>query len=209
MHARWFQPDPIQWESYRERDFISVAMTCPVVASIRSQPHRIPYADETGRTRTYVPDFEVTLLNGRRAVIEIKMAQFINKERWKFDCAASMLAESEIDFYVLDEHMVEPRRAQQAALWHRYARADEPHSTLEKVLDVVGRHGYATVDELRLQGFGQPVIYHCLGRRLLIADAWSPLEGNSRLKFFDFLSDEHLFFDHWFNCSPWRTSVST
>lgn len=205
--APWLQADPIEWESPRERDFIYAALPCPVVCRLKSQPLQVSYLDPQGKEHIYTPDYQVTLANGQQVLVEIKLAKFIDKHRDLFDTVAQKLAETDTLFYVLDERMVDTRRAEEHGLWWKYARGLEPQEMVQRAMDEVRTHGHTTVEDLKSLGISMPVIYHCLGRALLVTDAAGPLQGDSGLKFFDHLSDELVFFESWFRSTPWPARI--
>lgn len=67
------QGNPVWCESHLEFKHIVTTRHNILGAKIVSQPERIEYQDETGKQRTYVPDFEITPPGGRPQIHEVSL----------------------------------------------------------------------------------------------------------------------------------------
>ena len=206
VHAQWLQPEPIEHESFLERRFVDMAITCPAVAAIRHQAFRLEYSDAAGQQRSYVPDYALTLVGGARLVVEVKPRVFVEKSRAKLEAACAVLRSRGLAYYVVtDEHMPESA-AEEARTWRRYARSVPAVEAVGPALVHAAEGAGVTVDDLRRRDIALPVIYHLLGRRRLVTVGERlTLTSQTRLRTFpnEEPFDARLCFDTWFGCSPW------
>jgi hypothetical protein len=211
VHAPWMQPAPIEWESFRERAFIRLAILCPAVAQLQHQPFEIKYSAADGEVRRHTPDFLVTLVGGMRLVIEVKMTKYVEENRAKFDGAAEKVRAEGGRYYVITERMLNAQREDRANVWRRYARGGAAPAQIDLILNRVRDHrNGCTLAELVGAGAGMGVIHHMLGRRMLIAAKDLQLTPKTRLNFPNIGEpDERVYFDSWFGCSPWGENVGT
>lgn len=61
----------VYWRSSWEKKALSILEECSLVATYRLEPFAIPYVDHDGRQRSYIPDYEVILTDGRRCLVEV------------------------------------------------------------------------------------------------------------------------------------------
>lgn len=121
-------------ESFLERAFILVASVCPHVRHIRSQPCRIEWADQTGQVHTYVPDFELELIDGCTLIVEVKPQRFVPKHKDVFDAVAKRLSADGLSYFVATDRLLQAERVRQAELCRRFRKADLPASLCQAAL---------------------------------------------------------------------------
>lgn len=209
VHAPWLQPAPIEWESFRERSFIRLAITCPVIAELQHQPFEIVYPAADGEMRRHTPDFLVTLSGGTRLVVEVKMTKYVEENRLKFDGATEKVRAEGGYYYVITERMLNAQREDRANVWRRYARGSAARDQIDLVVNRIRdeREG-CTLAELVNVGARLDVIQYLLGRRMLVATKDLLLTPKTRLNFpIIGEPDERVYFDSWFGCSPWGENV--
>ncbi|MDN3575694.1 Tn7 transposase TnsA N-terminal domain-containing protein [Chitinimonas viridis] len=115
----------VHHEGLLELDAIYLFETSPLIVSYREQPITIRYLD-CGQQRRYTPDFELTLVNGRTVMVEIKPQHSLNRP----DIAAKLAAVSRhfdemgTPFTVLDDRILrlQPRLASLKIIWHGLPR---------------------------------------------------------------------------------------
>jgi len=164
----WFQPNPIEYESLLERDFVRVALLDPNVTEISHQPFKVDLGDR----RSYTPDF---LLIGAksRLIVEVKP-----EARARSPQTAHLLARAKdalhasgYDFMVATERYIRSdKRHERAAVLLRHARSQIPHATLDAVMHIAAALSVCnpTIASLSEQA-NVPVttILHLIGRRRL------------------------------------------
>lgn len=94
----------VAWESLLERDAILLLEFSPGVLSYQEQPTLVQYADGT-RIRDYYPDFELSLINGKRVHIEVKTAYQLSKPEIaaKYTAIAEHYARLRHDYRIVTE----------------------------------------------------------------------------------------------------------
>jgi hypothetical protein len=205
--APWLQPQAIEHESELEKRFLDIAVVCPSVFCIHSQPFVL--ADIAGGN--YTPDYLVRLRGGVELVVEVKPERFVERDRERFNAATAKLAERRIDFYVLNEHVLDERRSSQGRLWRRYAMAaldERMHAALSGL--AAQPDGVSMADAVAA-GIAMAVIYRALARRELLSVDALKLSTQSRLITPQSLEpcNERLYFDRWVGCTSWRPDMET
>lgn len=115
----WFQDYQIQYESLLEQSFVRIALLCPQVSSIESQPFKLSLPGGS----TYTPDFLVRCSSGELVVVEVKPRAFVQKHRSKLQEAGVSLESYGYRFILsTDEEIHQDGRSERAALILRYAR---------------------------------------------------------------------------------------
>ncbi|WOB11401.1 TnsA endonuclease N-terminal domain-containing protein [Piscinibacter gummiphilus] len=209
VHAPHIQGAPIDWESFRERSFIRLALTCTAIAHIQHQPFQIHYVDAEGQTRKHTPDFLVTLRSGTRVVVEIKTTPYIPEHQEKFDRSAAQMRDKGGWYYVVTEKELNTEREERAEIWRRYARAPAPADQIERALQLVRENqGGQTGAQLSAAGVSLQTMYHLLGRRVLTVGRDLLLKDTTTLNFPEKEQDDRLQFDRWFGCAPWESDLS-
>ena len=69
--------EPIFYRSSYEKDALLLLESKPDVSSITSEKVHIPYVDEFGKDRVYIPDFLITLSDGEKILLEVKPRDFV------------------------------------------------------------------------------------------------------------------------------------
>ena len=210
VHVPWLQPEPIEHESFLERRFVDLAIPCPAVAAIRHQAFRLDYIDVEGISRTYVPDFVLSLLGGGRIVVEVKPNVFVEKNRAKFDAVSGVLGHRGSPFYVLTDEHLPIDAAEESRTWRRCARSTPDADIVARVTRAAEADGGVTLDDLLRDDSPLAVIYHLLGRRRLVGtNGQFALNRQTRLRTFpnEDPFDAIVCFDTWFGCSPWRADL--
>lgn len=98
----------VSWESLLERDAILLIEFSPGVVTYREQPVEIRYPFGAG-TRSYFPDFEITLANGKQAHVEVKtVAELARPEvSGKFTAVAEHYERIKLDFIFLTNEEIQ------------------------------------------------------------------------------------------------------
>jgi len=213
VNVSWLQPDGIPHESELEAAFIRYAVLCPAVREISAQPFQLPWTDAAGADRAYVPDFQVTLLDGTKVVVEIRPARFIEKDREKFDAAARLLGQKRIDFIVISDELLPKELQVLTRLLLRSARGELGADLITRADELVARAGIGGLawNEALASGIAERDWHHLLGRRRFVSDTGLSLRPTSRLhQPLDWpgaRDHERLQFDRWFGCQAWRPNT--
>ena len=213
VNVSWLQPDGIPHESELEAAFIRYAVLCPAVREISAQPFQLPWTDAAGADRAYVPDFQVTLLDGTKVVVEIRPARFIETDREKFDAAARLLGQKRIDFIVISDELLPKELQVLTRLLLRSARGELGADLITRADELVARAGIGGLawNEALASGIAERDWHHLLGRRRFVSDTGLSLRPTSRLhQPLDWpgaRDHERLQFDRWFGCQAWRPNT--
>lgn len=101
VNCRYFQAQPIVYESQLERAFVQLCLLCPGVTRIVAQPFRVNL-DET-KKRHYTPDYLVELEDGTFLVVEVKILERIGKLEKRFNQINALLGSRNFPFTTADE----------------------------------------------------------------------------------------------------------
>lgn len=103
----------VAWESLLERDAILLLEFSPGVVAYREQPAEIHYAFGT-TTRTYYPDFEVVLANGKRVHVEVKTVAKLSRPEIvaKFTAVAEHYLRIKLDLRFITDEDIRPEPLQ-------------------------------------------------------------------------------------------------
>lgn len=162
----WFQEESIAYESLLERGFVRIALLCPGVQRIQSQPFKIVL----GSGLRYTPDYLLTIKNSMQLVVEVKPREHVPKHQEKLDAAAQRLCEEGYDFLVCtDESILRGGRHDRAAKLLRQAQSSTTPEHCARVASVGGGLRFPTTleDLTRLTGLGSHQVCGALGRRSL------------------------------------------
>ena len=115
----------VHHEGLLELDAIYLFETSPLIASYREQPITIRYSDG-GRLRRYTPDFELTLVDGRSVMVEVKPRSGLGKPdiAAKLEAVAQHFDQSGMPYVILDDQVVrlQPRLDSLKVIWHGLPR---------------------------------------------------------------------------------------
>lgn len=210
VNAGGVQMGAIAWESKSpEREFVLLCLLLPELVRIEHQPFRVPYKDG-GADRYHVPDFRVTLRGGVQLIAELKPKAFVPKHQFKFRACSEVLASGGLSYYVLTEEHVDPDRAAAAKRLLRFARYPYPADVTAPVAKRVAD----SPEGLRLgrlleEGVPEEVVFHLLGRRVLVGPADLNPQNDSVIRYNEVVeSDGALCFDNWFACSAWGADMA-
>lgn len=187
-------------ESFLERAFILVASVCPHVRHIRSQPCRIEWADQTGQMHTYVPDFELELIDGCRLVVEVKPQRFVPKHKDQFDAVAKRLSGGALSYFVATDRLLQAERVRQAELCRRFRKADLPASLCQAALELA-KNGI-DFDAAARTNVPAYVWLGLIGRRMLHTSS-ADMSGSTRLVLEGDEHDSEVQCFDWFGGSRW------
>ncbi len=73
VNPAWLQDHEVKHDSWLERRFIMVALSCPVVVEIEAQPIEM----WLGSNEKYTPDFLVRYQDGDKVIVEVKPEKFL------------------------------------------------------------------------------------------------------------------------------------
>ncbi|GAB3261466.1 TnsA endonuclease N-terminal domain-containing protein [Chitinimonas naiadis] len=111
----------VHYEGLLELDAIYLFEISPLIASYREQPITIRYLDD-GRQRRYTPDFEVTLVDARSVMVEIKPQRSLDRPEVaaKLEAVTRYFDQMGTSFAVLDDRILrlQPRLNSLKAVWH-------------------------------------------------------------------------------------------
>jgi hypothetical protein len=97
----------VQFESYLEENFLYLLSFDSDVTTYISQPVRILYTDQTGKNRTYVPDYLVEYSRSPTVLFEVKTREWIKHNRQEHkrnnEAAKRFAAEKNWDFRVITD----------------------------------------------------------------------------------------------------------
>jgi TnsA endonuclease N terminal len=127
----------VQHEGLLELDALYLFEASPLVAGCREQPEKIRYADGP-HLRRYTPDFELVLIDGSSATVEVKPKE--NAEhpdvRQKLDRVADFYARRGQTFLLLTELHIraEPRLSNLRWIYHQAPRIRPSLTSAQYVL---------------------------------------------------------------------------
>lgn len=191
-------------ESFLERSFILVASVCPHVRYIRSQSCRIEWADQTGQVHTYVPDFELELIDGCRMLVEVKPTRFVPKHKDLFDAVAKRLNVDGLSYFVATDRLLPAERVRQAELCRRFRKADLPASLCQAALELA-KTGI-DFDVAARTDVPEYVWLGLIGRKMLHTSA-ADMSGSTRLVLERDEHDSEVQCLDWFGGSRWGADL--
>lgn len=118
----WFQQKQIQYESLLEKSFVWIALLCPSVTAIDSQPFTLEFSNGL----KYTPDYLLSCWNCEQLLIEVKPRVFVEQHRERLMRAKSALEEYGYTFLICtDLEIRSSRRDKKASEILRYARSTD------------------------------------------------------------------------------------
>ena len=107
VHVSAKSAEPIRYRSSWERIFAEYLDARDDVSSYSYEPYFVEYVSNvrTGRKRKYYPDFEVTMDDGKKILVEVKPKRKLlgAKVRKKSAAALAFCQEREMSFLVITE----------------------------------------------------------------------------------------------------------
>jgi hypothetical protein len=141
----------IAFESLIERDLISLLDYEPRVAEFVEQPLTITYEDQ-GKSRTYTPDFQARLREGRQLLFECKPQRLVTApdNQMKFSAARQWCQRQGWEFVVVtDAQLATGWRVKNIQLLTQFARHHLAAETEKRILTcLAGWAGTARVEEV-------------------------------------------------------------
>lgn len=131
----------VAWESLLERDAILLIEFSPGVLTYREQPVEIryPFGEDT---RSYFPDFEISLVNGERVHVEVKTVAELSRPdvSAKFAAVAEHYERINLDFIFLTDEEIrrEPLQTNLRTLSYLSHRAEPTGWNAHKLSQMLG-----------------------------------------------------------------------
>lgn len=174
VNAPWLLDHSIEHESWLERNFIYVALACPVVVDVEHQPETIEFTLADGSVHRYTPDFRVSLADMTKVVAEIKPGQYVAQHAAVLAAAAANYQSQGEHFMVVTHKQIyHNSRSARAILLMRYGRLQfTPEQAQEcKQLLEAQLAGSAHVQQLIDRGISQELVWHMVASHMLRTDA--------------------------------------
>lgn len=162
----WLQTAQIEYESLLEKSFVRIALLCPFVKTIKSQPFRLPLSDG----KSYTPDYLLSCLGSEQVVIEVKPQVFITKHKNRLDEAKHLLEQNGYTFLICSDSSIHfNNRHEQASLFLRFACSTEVDESIARLRSKTGEMSFpqsfeALCDRLALNKYQ---LMGLIGRREL------------------------------------------
>lgn len=170
LNPGWLLDHPVEHESNLEKNFIMVALACPVVKDIVHQPITLTLISHNGESQKYTPDFRIRFSDDTQIIVEVKPEVFVAKDKDKHDLAKSQLADEGMPFLVItDKHINANGLSSRAILLMRYARLtfDEDAALQCKQLLEMEFSGSARVHELVSKGISEALVWNMVAAHQL------------------------------------------
>lgn len=173
----------VEWESVLEADAIRLFEFNVNVASYRPQPSEEFYHDASGAARRFVPDFEVTWVQGGSVLIEVKSdadAAYPPTQRLLGFKAMAMQTQNK-DYRVLTPLQIrrQPRfgNLQQLERYSRHPLAAE----VMQLLEGISRDQSFRIKDLAPRLGGEDVLFRALACGAMRTDLNAPLNQESHV----------------------------
>ncbi|KAG1443608.1 hypothetical protein G6F57_018052 [Rhizopus arrhizus] len=115
----WLQEDQVEYESLLELNIARIALLCPGLVSIRSQPFVI----ELPGGAKYTPDFRLDFASKLAVIVEVKPSKFVRQHQEKLNAAAELLRSHGFTYLIATEEQIyKDGRDARASVYIRYAR---------------------------------------------------------------------------------------
>ena len=119
VNPAWLQDHEVKHESWLERRFIMVALSCPVVVEIEHQPIEM----WLGPNEKYTPDFRVRFQDGDKVIAEVKPEKFLPEHADRLRRAEHQLRQNGEKFITVTDKIIDATgRPARAVLLMRYGR---------------------------------------------------------------------------------------
>lgn len=166
----WLQKEQPQYESLLEMYFARIALLCPNLISIASQPFKL----DVGDGAFYTPDFALSFPGQKKVIVEVKPRDFVAKHVEKLSAARVCLEEHGFEFLLATEEQIyADDRHQRASMYLRYARSHYSASEVAAARAVLIAQAYPqSLNFLSdaLEG-SKSVLMHLIGRRELLLNS--------------------------------------
>ncbi|AZS81517.1 hypothetical protein ELS24_25660 [Achromobacter spanius] len=162
----WLQEEQVGYESLLELNFARIALLCPDLESIRSQPFSLRLPGGT----TYTPDFRLNFANKLTIIVEVKPSKFVHQHKQKLDAAADSLRSHGFNFQIATEEQIyKDGRDAKASVYIRYARSHyAPDVVSEAMVKLNAQLTPCSVDAAaRIVDCPRELVLHLIGIRQL------------------------------------------
>lgn len=201
LNPGWLIDHPVEHESHLEKNFIMVALACPVVIDIVHQPIELTLVELNGKTHKYTPDFRIRLADGTEIIVEVKPEVFLAENQAKHDLAKSQLAAEGTPFLVItDKHIDANGLSARAILLMRYARLrfDEASALECKKMLESEFNNSAHVHELVSKGVSESLIWHMVAAHQLRVPVGLNINPHEEVELNTQKGDCYDYFRTWF-----------
>ncbi len=201
VNPSWLLDRPVEHETFLEKCFIMVALSCPVVTEIIHQPIKMKLVHGPDDTETYTPDFKIVFCDGDHTIVEVKATHFVQKNQRKLDAAKRQLASDGLKFDLFTEKEINKNGlSARAILLMRYARmtfseldALECKRLLEEECS-----GSAHVHELMSKGANEALIWNMVARHNFRVPAGLNITPLETVEINHPQGECHVYFRSWF-----------
>lgn len=139
------------FESKREQDVLYLLLARPDVVDVWDQPPPVSYRDATGRKRSHVFDFLITLTSGQRIAIAVKPAAIAERQSFR-ETLQRIRAATQLSFaneiVLVTERSYCPSAARNAQKLHDFRRVPDPEADSSMETLVRDLRGPATIADL-------------------------------------------------------------
>lgn len=171
----WFQEDYLEYESLLELSFARIALLCPGLTRIQSQP----FVDLPGFPK-YTPDFRLDFDASPTMFVEVKPSVHLERHRQALNAAGTILKSHGFQFLIATDDLIHHQdRHVRASVFIRYARSHHSPHVVEMAMSRVVAHGLpSALCELEAAGVcSVELLRHLVGIRRLVVEP--SLEGLS------------------------------
>ncbi|MDG9967781.1 hypothetical protein N7638_07055 [Achromobacter mucicolens] len=170
----WLQEEQVEYESLLELNFARIALLCPGLVSIRSQPFSIELPDGT----KYTPDFRLDFANNLAVIVEVKPSKFVLQHQEKLDVAVELLRSHGFTYLIATEEQIyKDGRDARASVYIRYARSHYADDVVRDALvKLQAQVSPGSIDKLaQYVGCPRELVLHLIGvRRLTVGPSLQP-----------------------------------
>lgn len=199
VNASWLLDHGVQHESFLEKRFVMVALSCPVVADVVDQPFEVKLGfDDCAK---YTPDFLVTFVNNEKIVVEVKPEAHLAELQPRLGAIRQALTTMGYEFLVITDKEIDAHGlSSRALLLMRYGRlflnpaqALDCRRILEEKLQ-----GSAQVRDLLAHGVAEEVVWNLVACHQLKVPAGISITSDETVSVPNDKEDCHAVFCTWF-----------
>lgn len=174
----------VAYEQLLEADALVLFEMSPFIRSYREQPERVYYPDGS-RTRVYVPDFEVELLNGALVLIEVKPAKRLAAPELahKFACVQQHMARLGRQFVILTDDAIrlQPRLANLRIVLRNSSAGDVTDHEMRSGMSVLTLASVKTLGEA-IELVGKAIVFALLRNGIVRCNLDSEISQNTEIE---------------------------
>lgn len=202
LNPGWLLAHPVEHESHLEKNFVMVALACPVVTDIVHQPVTLNLIHPGGETSKCTPDFRITFNDGCQVLVEVKPEVFVPEHQEKLDIALKQLDKEGIRFLVITEKQInENGLSARAILLMRYARMSFDDASAIECKKLLENEfgGDAKIYELVAKGVSEELIWNMVARHELRVPVGININSQERVESTELKGGCHDYFCSWFS----------